>query len=105
MVELVATVPGGNGVVAASCESVGAKEEGDMNSTRQHIVSVVLPVQAPLVLPRSLNRAVIERLSPSDYAIYLAVVRARQRLSRQGRRNDPVAGTRPSGGYQTVTVP
>ena len=75
-----------------------------MNPARQRTASVVLPVQVPLALPRPSSREEIERLSPSDYAIHLATVRARQRLSRQGRRNDPVNGPRPSGGYQTITL-
>ena len=76
-----------------------------MNPTRPHVASVVLPVQTRLALPRPLGREEIERLSPSDYAIYLAAMHARQRLSRKGRRNDPVETIRLSGGYQTITLP
>ena len=75
-----------------------------MNSTRKPLAPVVLPVHVSLAVSRPLPREQIERLSSSDHAIYLATVRARQRLLRRGRRNDPMDTTRPSGGYQTVTL-
>lgn len=87
-------------------EFVRARVDGRvMHPNQPPAVPVSSPACVPPAPARPLHREKIDRLSPLNYAIYLATVRARQRLRQRQRRHDPVAGTRPNGGYQTVTLP
>lgn len=81
----------------------GAKRRKHMKQVRSRPASIFYPAsQLPPAPYRRLCQREIEQLSASDYAIYLATIRARQRLQQCGRRNDPIDLPRPSGGYQTV---